>query len=81
MDSYNWLCYIVLMQIAIIITWGGMAVWDLLHHMEEAIELLRKQMYCAADTKGRLSDDVLTLSQALDRLLNLYERLKVLPRV
>lgn len=58
-----------------------MAVRELLHHMEEAIELLRRQMYCTADAKGRLSNEVLTLSQELDALLNLYDRLKVLARI
>lgn len=57
-----------------------MAVRDLLQHMEETIELLRKQMYCAADASGGFTEDILTLSQTLDRLINLYERLKLLPR-
>lgn len=55
-------------------------MWDLLMHMEEAIELLRMQMYSTASQKGRVSDEVLTLSQELDRLLNVYERLKLMPR-
>lgn len=54
---------------------------DLLRHMEEAIEILRGQMYIAANKNGRISNEVLIISQELDRLLNVYERLKVLPRV
>jgi len=56
-------------------------VWDLLHHVEEAIELLRRQMHRAAEAKGRVSIEVIIMSQELDRMLNLYERLKVLPRI
>lgn len=56
-------------------------MWDLLYHVEEAIELLRRQMHRAADAKGRVSAEVLVMSQELDRMLNLYERLKILPRV
>lgn len=52
-------------------------MWSLLRHIEEAIELLRIQMYDTADQKGRISQEVLTLSQELDRLLNVYERLKM----
>ncbi|MPM57322.1 hypothetical protein SDC9_104144 [bioreactor metagenome] len=55
-------------------------MWDLLRQMEETIEMLRGQMHNAADQKGRVSEEVLSLSQELDRLLNVYERLKILPK-
>ena len=55
-------------------------MWDLLKQMEETIEMLRGQMYNATDKSGRVSAEVLFLSQQLDGLLNVYERLKVLPR-
>lgn len=51
---------------------------ELLCQIEEAIELLRKQMHWTAERKGRLSGEVLILSQELDKLLNLYERLKLI---
>jgi hypothetical protein len=57
-----------------------MAVRDLMHLLEEAIEILRGQMCRAAEARGRVSSEVLTLSQELDQMLNLYERLKGLPR-
>lgn len=50
---------------------------DLIRHMEETIEALRKQMHRVAIDQGGFSGNVLFLSQELDKLLNIYERLKV----